>query len=116
MLSVCKQPLSFLFLFVIIQIESRRTELVFFSECGPQANCSRITGELVKRQVLSLSLRQIARYLCDMGPRSGHFKMLLKDSHVHKSSKHCLKSLVAPDGGTSELLGNEVQNHSLRSN
>lgn len=106
--------MTFLFLFVIIQIESRRTELVFFSECGPQANCSRITGELVKRQLLSL--RQIAPYLCDMGPRNGHAKMLLKDSHVHKSAKHCLKPLMAPGGVTNELLGNEVQNHSLRSN
>lgn len=42
--------------------------------------------------------------------------MLLEDSQVHKSSKHCLKPLVAPDGVTSELLGNEVQSHSLRSN
>lgn len=110
MLSVYKRPLTSLF--VIIQIASRRTELVFFSQNvvhRPTASES-----LVSLWILSIGLRQIALYLCDMGPRNGHFKTLLKESHVHKSPKHCLKPLVAPDGVTSELLGNEVQKHSLR--
>lgn len=105
-----KTALGYFCLFVMIRIESRRAELIFFQNAVYRpAAPDPLVSSLTHRSSAAVS----GRHLCETGSGNRHLRTFPKDSHVLKSSS--LKPFEAPDGVISELLGNETLNHSLRS-